>query len=129
MNYTYNFIVFGKCHFHIMANQNIVMIVRVWFIFQILFHQLMSMRSHCFMLSLNLIISYEPNLFQRYLPLLIFMCWRKKRKVDRLWWKKYKQKIHFDVIEEDVWFIDSKMLDWHYIQFYKMSFFAFESLV
>lgn len=111
--------------FHIMKNQNIVLIVTVWFIFQILFHQLMSMRSHCFMLSLNLIISYEPSLFQSYLPLLILMCWRKKRKVHRLWWKEYEQKTYFDVIDKDVWFINSKMLDRHYIQFYMMSFFAF----
>ncbi len=61
-----------------MANQNIVIIVRVWFIFQIFFHQLMSMRSHCFMLSLNLIISYEPSLFQKYLPL-HFLCVEEKK--------------------------------------------------
>lgn len=44
-------------------------------------------------------------------------------------WKEYKQKTYFDVIEEDVRFINSKMLDRCYIQFYMMLFFAFESLV
>ncbi len=42
-----------------------------------------------------------------------------------LWWKEYEQKTYFDVIDKDVWFINSKMLDRHYIQFYMMSFFAF----
>ncbi len=46
-----------------------------------------------------------------------------------LWWKEPKQITHLDVIEGDVCFTSPKMLDKWYIQFYRISFFAFESLI
>jgi hypothetical protein len=43
-----------------------------------------------------------------------------------MWWVEPQQKIHFDVIEGDVWHCTPKMLDRKYLQFYKMTFLAFE---
>jgi hypothetical protein len=44
-------------------------------------------------------------------------------------WVEPWQKIHFDVIEGDVWHCTPKMLDRKYLQFYRMTFLAFEYLL
>jgi hypothetical protein len=45
-----------------------------------------------------------------------------------MWWVEPWQKIHFDVIEGDVWHCTPKMLDRKYLQCYRMTFLTFEYL-
>jgi hypothetical protein len=46
-----------------------------------------------------------------------------------MWWKEFRQITYLDVIKWDLWFTSPKMLDRRYIQFYRISSFAFENLV
>jgi hypothetical protein len=46
-----------------------------------------------------------------------------------MWLVEPQQKIHFDVIESDVWHCTPKMLDRKYLQFYRTTFLAFEYLL
>jgi hypothetical protein len=46
-----------------------------------------------------------------------------------MWWVEPQQKIHFDVIEGDVWHCTPKMLDRKYLQSHRMTFLAYEYLL
>jgi hypothetical protein len=46
-----------------------------------------------------------------------------------MWWVEPQQKIHFDVIEGDVWHCTPKMLERKYLQSYRMTFLTFEYLL
>jgi hypothetical protein len=46
-----------------------------------------------------------------------------------MWWVELQQKIHFHVIEGDVWHCTPKMFDRKYLQSYKMTFLTFEYLL
>jgi hypothetical protein len=46
-----------------------------------------------------------------------------------MWWVEPWQKIHFDVIEGDVWHYTPKMLDRKYLQCYRMTFLTFAYLL
>jgi hypothetical protein len=73
------------------------------------------------------VVNLEKVLLERFMPYFLLFIWRNKVR-NRMWWVEPQQKIHFNVIESNVWHCTPKMLNKKYLQSYRMTFLAFEYL-
>ncbi len=75
-----------------------------------------------------LVANLEKSLLEWFMPYFLLLIWRNKVR-NRMWGFEPWQKLHFDVIESDVWHCTSRMFDRKYFQSYKMTFLTFEYLL
>jgi len=61
------------------------------------------------------VVNLEKSLLERFMPYFLLLTWRNKVR-NRMWWVEPRQKMHFDVIEGNVWHCTPKMLDRKYLQ-------------
>jgi hypothetical protein len=71
------------------------------------------------------VVNLKKSLLEQFMPYFLLLAWRNNVK-NRMWWVEPQQKIHFDVIEGDVWHCTPKMFDRKYLQSYRMTFLAFD---
>jgi hypothetical protein len=69
-------------------------------------------------------VNLEKSLLEQFMPYFLLLTWRNKVR-NRIWGVEPQQKLHFDVIEGNVWHCTPKMFDRKYFQSYRMTFLAF----